>query len=389
MDDDLFASKLKVLEDFFPCVEQTYDNLKNGDLDIYEPRQCYDEYERMFAEAIILIDNRFVKLIDITLEQWLDLKFGDHKNVDKEIMEGGWYMEKGDDEGILTYDKFFDLEEENLRKKEEEESREDAWSNYLPNDDNDAIQANHEWFDDHEPIKDDDDDIGELDDYFIQNDEPYNVDEEEERFKERRSKLLGIPYKKPAIYGHLEEIVVKRSDQQLYKFKEGDFVDLNLNDIEDMLLLAVQHKLFHLDGSDIVDFIVAIHEEKLAFLTDPAIPDGQATQITIPNTGAFQTDDLDAYDSDCDDVSNVMDAPTNHVPAEENLRDPIEIRVDIFHPTLVMAAPTNHVPAEENLRDPIEIRVDIFHPTLVAVVDFPTATVMRTLARHANVIRSI
>ncbi|GKE41291.1 hypothetical protein Tco_1464696, partial [Tanacetum coccineum] len=39
---------------------------------------------------------------------------------------------------------------------------------------------------------------------------------------------------------------------------EGDFVDLHLNDIEDMLLLAIQHKLFHLDGSDIVDFIVAL-----------------------------------------------------------------------------------------------------------------------------------
>nr|GFA52903.1 hypothetical protein [Tanacetum cinerariifolium] len=60
-------------------------------------------------------------------------------------------------------------------------------------------------------------------------------------------------------YGHLEEIMVKRSDQQLYKFKEGDFVDLDLNNIKDMLLLTVQHKLFHLDGSDIVDFIVALH----------------------------------------------------------------------------------------------------------------------------------
>ncbi|GKF53039.1 hypothetical protein Tco_0159949 [Tanacetum coccineum] len=39
-------------------------------------------------------------------------------------------------------------------------------------------------------------------------------------------------------YGHLEEIVVKRADRQLYKFKEGDFVDLHLNDIKDMLLLA-------------------------------------------------------------------------------------------------------------------------------------------------------
>nr|GEW29558.1 hypothetical protein [Tanacetum cinerariifolium] len=59
-------------------------------------------------------------------------------------------------------------------------------------------------------------------------------------------------------YGHLEEVVVKRADRQLYNFKEGDFVDLHLNDIEDMLLLVVQHKLFHLNDSDIVDFIMAL-----------------------------------------------------------------------------------------------------------------------------------
>ncbi|GJR85373.1 hypothetical protein Tco_0209384 [Tanacetum coccineum] len=58
--------------------------------------------------------------------------------------------------------------------------------------------------------------------------------------------------------GHLEEVVVKRVDRQLYKLKEGDFVDLYLNDIEDMLILAFQHKLFHLNDSDIIDFIVAL-----------------------------------------------------------------------------------------------------------------------------------
>ncbi|GKE97108.1 hypothetical protein Tco_1581963 [Tanacetum coccineum] len=42
------------------------------------------------------------------------------------------------------------------------------------------------------------------------------------------------------------------------KFKEGDFVNLHLNDIEDMLLLVVQHKLFHLDGDTIVDLAVAM-----------------------------------------------------------------------------------------------------------------------------------
>ncbi|GJY77447.1 hypothetical protein Tco_0482563 [Tanacetum coccineum] len=75
------------------------------------------------------------------------------------------------------------------------------------------------------------------------------------------NKILGVKsvsVKKLHGYGHLEEIVVKRADHQLYKFKEGDFVDLHMNDIEDMLLLAVQHKLFHLTDSDIVDFIVAL-----------------------------------------------------------------------------------------------------------------------------------
>ncbi|GJW15037.1 integrase, catalytic region, zinc finger, CCHC-type containing protein [Tanacetum coccineum] len=47
-----------------------------------------------------------------------------------------------------------------------------------------------------------------------------------------------------------------------------------------------------------------LDEEQLAFLADPGIPDGQAVQTTIPNTTSFPTKDLDAYDSDCDDVSN-------------------------------------------------------------------------------------
>ncbi|GKD43285.1 hypothetical protein Tco_1267930, partial [Tanacetum coccineum] len=47
-------------------------------------------------------------------------------------------------------------------------------------------------------------------------------------------------------YGHLEEIEVHREDQKLYKFREGDFPRLRLQDIEDMLLLLVQKKLTNL-----------------------------------------------------------------------------------------------------------------------------------------------
>ncbi|GJR16535.1 hypothetical protein Tco_0799187 [Tanacetum coccineum] len=49
----------------------------------------------------------------------------------------------------------------------------------------------------------------------------------------------SVSVKKLHGYGHLEEIVVKRANHQLYKFKEGDFVDLHLKDIEDMMLLVV------------------------------------------------------------------------------------------------------------------------------------------------------
>ncbi|GKF18602.1 hypothetical protein Tco_0063520 [Tanacetum coccineum] len=48
-------------------------------------------------------------------------------------------------------------------------------------------------------------------------------------------------------YGYLEEIEVQRKDQQLYKFKEGDFPRLHLHDIEDMLFLLVHKKLSNLE----------------------------------------------------------------------------------------------------------------------------------------------
>ncbi|GKC53811.1 hypothetical protein Tco_1076556 [Tanacetum coccineum] len=45
---------------------------------------------------------------------------------------------------------------------------------------------------------------------------------------------LSVSVKKLHGYGHLEEIMMKRTDRQLYKFKEGVFMDLYLNDIEDI-----------------------------------------------------------------------------------------------------------------------------------------------------------
>ncbi|GJV23244.1 hypothetical protein Tco_1375939 [Tanacetum coccineum] len=155
MKDDLFTYEVGVLEpSYFPGVKQPYDDLENGNLDIYEPRQCYDENERMFAEAVILINNKLVRLIDITLEQWkqfeeymeikrrlevdgvntdvefdppnvefakwLTSKFNNHNTMDRYTKNALWlYWKIGDDEEVLTDDEFSDLKEENLRKGNE------------------------------------------------------------------------------------------------------------------------------------------------------------------------------------------------------------------------------------------------------------------------------
>ncbi|GKG30355.1 hypothetical protein Tco_0420253, partial [Tanacetum coccineum] len=46
-----------------------------------------------------------------------------------------------------------------------------------------------------------------------------------------------------------------------------------------------------------------LHEEELAFLADPGIAEGQATQTVITYNAAYQDDDLDAYYSDCDELN--------------------------------------------------------------------------------------
>nr|GEY66577.1 hypothetical protein [Tanacetum cinerariifolium] len=59
-------------------------------------------------------------------------------------------------------------------------------------------------------------------------------------------------------YKHLDWISVRRDDDQIYKFKEGDFKRLRLQDIEDMLLLLVQGKLSNLTVEERFAFNVSL-----------------------------------------------------------------------------------------------------------------------------------
>nr|GFC67829.1 hypothetical protein [Tanacetum cinerariifolium] len=47
-----------------------------------------------------------------------------------------------------------------------------------------------------------------------------------------------------------------------------------------------------------------LQEEELEFLADPGTPDSSSNQIFVTNNAAYQADDLDAYDSDCDEINS-------------------------------------------------------------------------------------
>ncbi|GJV22529.1 hypothetical protein Tco_1371549 [Tanacetum coccineum] len=76
-------------------------------------------------------------------------------------------------------------------------------------------------------------------------------------------------------YGYLKEIMVRRAYQKLYKFMEGDFSNLHLNDIEDMLLLNVQNKLFNLEGDIIVDLEAALRMYTRRIIVQKRVKDVQ------------------------------------------------------------------------------------------------------------------
>ncbi|GJS38883.1 hypothetical protein Tco_0563926 [Tanacetum coccineum] len=137
---DLFTYEVKIPKlSYSPSLEQQMDDLDNGSLDVYERKLCYDECEEMYAEAVIFVNKRLVRLIDVTVEQWLDLKYGDHTMVSNEVKESViamWliqsykkqfneYMEikkqkelygldAGDDEEVIMDDELSNLGDGNL-----------------------------------------------------------------------------------------------------------------------------------------------------------------------------------------------------------------------------------------------------------------------------------
>ncbi|GKB65125.1 hypothetical protein Tco_0921311 [Tanacetum coccineum] len=104
-------------------------------------------------------------------------------------------------------------------------------------------------------------------------------------------------------YGYLKEIIVRRANNDLYRFKEGDIPRLRINDIEYMLLLVVQNRFTNLSGDDVSDFAIALRMFTRSLVIQKQVKDLQLgvesyqkkINITRPQTTIFGIRKRDPY----------------------------------------------------------------------------------------------
>nr|GFB68113.1 hypothetical protein [Tanacetum cinerariifolium] len=65
-----------------------------------------------------------------------------------------------------------------------------------------------------------------------------------------------------------------------------------------------QDKEEHIVNKGLSCVITAKAKEELEFLADPGTPESSSNQIVVTNNAAYQADDLDTYDSDCDEINS-------------------------------------------------------------------------------------
>nr|GFB47507.1 hypothetical protein [Tanacetum cinerariifolium] len=97
-------------------------------------------------------------------------------------------------------------------------------------------------------------------------------------------------------YKHLDWISVRRADDKIYKFKEGDLKRLRIQDIEDMLLLLVQGKLSNLTVEERFAFNVSLRMFTRSIVIQRRVEDLQLRvesyqkRLNLTKTDTYQSD---------------------------------------------------------------------------------------------------
>nr|GFB74064.1 hypothetical protein [Tanacetum cinerariifolium] len=115
-------------------------------------------------------------------------------------------------------------------------------------------------------------------------------------------------------YKHIDWISVRRDDDKIYKFKEGDLKRLRLQDIEDMLLLLVQGKLSNLTVEEHFTFNVSLRMFTKSIVIQRRMEDLQLgvesyqKRLNLTNPDTYRSD-LKRREADgtFNDVRNALD----------------------------------------------------------------------------------
>ncbi|GJT16270.1 hypothetical protein Tco_0874976 [Tanacetum coccineum] len=119
-------------------------------------------------------------------------------------------------------------------------------------------------------------------------------------------------------YKHLEEIIIRRHDDQLYKFHEGDFKRLRRQDIEDMILLLVQGKLTNLNLDERFALNVALRMYTRHIVIQERVEDLQLAvesyqnKINLPKPDSYHDMDRNRL-MRTDELHKFSDGTLNHV----------------------------------------------------------------------------
>nr|GEX39837.1 retrovirus-related Pol polyprotein from transposon TNT 1-94 [Tanacetum cinerariifolium] len=109
-----------------------------------------------------------------------------------------------------------------------------------------------------------------------------------------------------------------------YQADDLDAYDSDCDEINSTKI-ALMENLSHY-GSDNLDE----EEEELEFLADPRTAESSSNQTVVTNNTAYQADDLDAYDSDCDEINSTkisLMANLSHY-GSDNLDEQLELAVE-------------------------------------------------------------
>nr|GFB03546.1 hypothetical protein [Tanacetum cinerariifolium] len=92
-----------------------------------------------------------------------------------------------------------------------------------------------------------------------------------------------------------------------------------------------------------------LQEEELEFLADPGTAESSRNQTVVTNNAAYQADDLDAYDSDCDEINSAkiaLMANLSHY-GSDNLAEAQQLKPNLYDGRIIEKSDAVVIPDTE------------------------------------------